>query len=341
MLQALNDWKAAYGSEEPGGNTTPIGNIFTHLVTIPPPNPAQCSLPVGLGGQVNGNPCWTKLRFPVSQYWPSNSVPPALIRAWFEVDFAYGNYTTPNGVASYVIRNPRVVSPDGPVFIQDVKFFLNGIYRENYGEAYRQVDTVVDAASFGTGCSVPGATNPLVPFDPNTIGSGCVPSTSPLFSTSPSSSGILQERDPELGIRDQISFSFVYFQPGVVGDCLDIGMWQQQIFTPISLGAVQCLNCHQASGQIPEAGQRFNMNPNDPVNNPLDTVTGLPIYNEAQRLMRVCKKFLQRSTLHSPANSPIIVQPFQGMNGMPPQVGFTSFAPYWIDWIERERDLRQ
>src|SRR5262249_36864223 len=146
------------------------------------------------------NKCWTKLRFPFSKMYPA----PAgeIARGWFEVDFAYENYKTDIAGASYVLRNFRVVSPDSPVYVFDIKTFVNGTYHSEYGEAYRMVDTVVDKAQFGLNCRIPAAPTP---FDPNSIGSGCIPLTQALFSTSSSASGILQET-----AQDTISFSFEY-----------------------------------------------------------------------------------------------------------------------------------
>lgn len=53
--------------------------------------------------------------------------------------------------------------------------------------------------------------------------------------------------------------------------------------------------------------------------------------------MNVCNKFLQRVNFTLPNSSPIIIQPRQGLNGMPPQENFEQVAPDWLYWIERER----
>lgn len=317
------------------GEEVPIGNVFTSKISIPAP-PSNCTLP---GGLVAGGNCWMKLKFPVKQFTPPAG--PELARAWFEVDFAYESFESESTPASYVIRNPRVVTPDSEVYIFDVKIFLNGTYKPEYGAAYRQIDMVVGKTVFNGTCNVPAAPTA---FDPYAIGGSCTPSTPPLFSTAASASGIIQElpkRDKEGQVirnsdgsiaypgPDQISFSFEYFQKGIVGDCKDLALFDQNVFGPIKQGAIACLDCHKASGAIPEAGRRFNMDPNDPVNGATAN----------ERLTTICRKFLQRSNFVLPPNSPIIVQPKQGLNGMPAQPNFNFFAPDWISWIEREAEL--
>jgi hypothetical protein len=252
---------------------------------------------------------------------PPNS---AIARAWFEIDFAYENYTTTQGAASYVLKNPRVVSPDGPVYIHDVHIFLDGKYHSEYGEAYQNVDQVVDTWIPGSGCSIPPAPTP---FDPNALSyPACLPAVPALFSTAASASGILQVNDPATGNPDQIGFSFDYFQPGVVGNCKEQALWYTNVYTPIKIGAVACLNCHRSGGMVTEAGQRFNMDDTDPANGPDPTT--------AQQV--ICQRFMQRANLGQPSQSAIIVQPLQGLNGMPAQPNFNYFEPKWIEWISSE-----
>ena len=338
MMRMIQDWKLSYdvvGKPAPTGTVIPTGKIFTNPLPVPSPDPARCKLPVDLQCSPDvtsstalacANKCWTKLRFPVSKMSPLPSAD--LGRAWLEADIAYENYAGELGVASYVIKNPRVVSPDVAIYVHDIKIFLNGTYRPEYGEAYRQVDTVVDKALFGDSCVVPHAP---APFDPGSIGgmaNSCVPSVQPLFSSSASAAGIVQERDYKVS-PDQIAFSFEYFQKGLVGDCKDTALFDEQVYKPIKIGAVACLTCHKSKGDISEAGQRFNMDPDDLSNGATPEL----------RLATVCRRFLQRSNFSLPDNSPIIVQPRQGLNGMPPQDNFNYFAPNWINWIEQEAKL--
>ena len=365
MLGLLQQWKAALSQGEGGGGEVPIGNVFTGALPVPntSPFPGQpaCNLPADLAISADnpGNRCWTKLKFPVSQFLPESARIPLISRAWLEVDFAYGNYESAAGPAAYVIRNPRVVSPDSPVYIFDVKFFQNGIYRPNHFEAYRQVDKVVPSTQFPSPCpTVPAFPNPYGPNLPN----NCVHTSPPLFSTSPSSSGIVQERNhSHPSGPDTISFSFEYFQPGILRNCIDLAVFRTHVFNPIKIGALACLNCHRQGGGIGEAGRRFNMDPEDPINwnNSFDVrypsghpqagqlvvVRPLPLSNPPTRTpqelqimdMNVCNKFLQRVNFTLPNSSPIIIQPRQGLNGMPPQENFEQVAPDWLYWIERER----
>jgi hypothetical protein len=361
MLSLLEQWKAALNQGEGGGEVIPIGNVFTAPLPVPNPSPATCALPADLAISADhpNNRCWTKLKFPVIQFTPVSARLPQIARAWFEVDFAYGNYESAAGPAAYVIRNPRVISPDTAVYVFDVKFFQNGQYQPNHFEAYRQVDKVVPSTQFPSPC-------PAVPAFPNSYGpnlpSNCVHTSPPLFSTSPSSSGIvqIQNQSHPLG-RDTIGFSFEYFQPGILRNCVDLPVFRTHVFNPIKIGAVACLNCHRQGGGIGEAGRRFNMDPEDPINwtNSFDVrypaghpqagqlvvVRPLPLSNPPTRTtqelqimeMNVCNKFLQRVNFTLPNSSPIIIQPRQGLNGMPPQENFEQVAPDWLYWIERER----
>jgi hypothetical protein len=248
---------------------------------------------------------------------------PTLARAWFEVDFAYANYASTNGPASYVIKNPRVVSPDGSVYIHDARIFINGVYHPEYGEDYQNIDTVVNTWTPGANCTIPAAPKP---FDPNSLATNCTPSVPALPSTAESASGILQVNDPTTGPADQISFSFDYFQSGVAGKCNQQSLWYTNVYLPIKNGQVACLNCHKSGGGVTEAGQRFNMDDMDPLNGA----------TPAQAQVTICQKFLQRTNFAQPELSSIIVQPLGGLNGMPAQPNFNYFEPRWIDWIKAE-----
>lgn len=362
MQTQVQAWYSAY--QTAGGGSTapttsiPLGNIRTVAITIPAPNPQKCNLPVDLACTYDGknsqqlqqiqnpsdpsnpndlifvptsctNGCWTKLRFPVKTMTPAIT-DPTIARAWFEVDFAYENYASSQGPVSYVIKNPRIVSPDGPVYVHDIRIFINGVYHPEYGEDYQNVDQIVNTWTPGLGCSIPAAPTW---FDPNILnsmqdaqGNKCIPSVPALPSTADSASGILQVNDPATHPMDQISFSFDYFQAGVVAPCSNLNLWMTNVYNPIKIGAVACLNCHKSGGGVTEAGQRFNMDDSD-------TINGATL---AQRQATICQKFLQRSNFAAPEQSSIIVQPLGGLNGMPAQPNFSFFEPNWIAWINSE-----
>ena len=467
MIQLINQWQQAYsssggGSGPPQGTTVLIGNVFTNPQTIPSPNP-NCAAdgflpnPIGSGTAAGGgattlactydgidnqqnnpvtgvppaactNTCWTKLRYPVPQMspQPSNSI----ARSWFEVDFAYDNYATTSGPASYVVANPRVVSLDSAVYVHDVRIFLNGAYEPNYGQEYQNADLIVtpwtppsltgntvlhsttvssvsSTAGITVGSSISGngipsgttvtaasgttltlsnqatatATGVTLTVCGNAGGNAAaaaaaiaapasnwltgtnavtyaaaieacnIPSVPNIYSTAITASGILQVNNPTTQTPDQIAFSFDYFQSGITSPCQKQSLWLTNVYTPIKLGALQCLNCHKSGGQVTEAGQRFNMDDSDPSNcpagSPIDNgtaagdvggqcyVTGCTC-TQAQAQVTVCEKFMQRTNLANPSQSAIIVQPSDGLNGMPQQAGFSDFAPAWEAWINSE-----
>jgi hypothetical protein len=339
MVNLITTWKAAYGSKANlGGAPVDTGNYFTAQVTIPP-NPTGCvpdgddntgrtnllGTPDAGGGtstDANGNTitvvqsiCWMKLKFPLSQVTPA--LPSSLSRAWLEVDLAYENLSTVLGIASYTFKNPRIVSPDQAIYVHDLKTFMNGNYHPEYGVVYQDIDKTVPTAAFPSPCNAlpafPGAYTP---------GANCVPTVPSLYSTASSATGILSEGTP-----DKISFSFEYLQVGSVAPCGDLNMFTTKVYNPIKVGAMLCLNCHKAAGDVTLAGQRFNMDATDATANP-------------GGMADVCKGFLERSIFASPSTSPIIVQPEKGTNGMPAQLNFTAdFAPTWICWINRENCL--
>ena len=341
VKKLILDWKAASEAAggSGGGEDIRVGNIFTAQIKVPPPNPMACPNPAALkctsdgldGGNPCTNVCWTKLKFRADQMTAASGLTNTALaakvkRAWFEIDIAYENYASDAGPASYVLRNPRVVSADGPVYIFDVKTWLNGNYRPELGGAYQKIDVVADKALFGSDCSIPASPTAI---DPNAIGAKCIPAAAPLFSTAASAAGILQEKT-SLTDPDKVSFSFEYFQEGVAGECNALDDFYNKVYAPIQIEAVRCLACHKAAGEVSEAGMRFNMDLTDPVNGA----------NPDARRKTVCRKFLQRSNLNYPDNSPIIVQPTQGLNGMPAQVNFDSFKGDWKSWIETEASLR-
>lgn len=346
LLNHIATWKASYPGEIPG-DAISIGKVFTQELQIPLPEPDRCDVSMDLACSAEGvkkdpdrpsrsvsceNKCWKKLRFPLKNLVPRPSA--ELSRAWFEIDFSYETYHSALGPAAYVLKNPRLISPDSAAFIHDVKLFINGKYKPNYAHAYRNIDIVVDKAVFTPYCT--NTNDPTtctacpVPADPNTMNPKCVPGTTPLFSTAASASGIIQENDPATA-KETISFSFEYLQKGVAADCKNLGMWKDYVWKPIEIGAVACLNCHKVTGGVSEAGQRFNMDHKDAANGYNGTAdSGLPA---------VCKKFLQRTNFAIPDTSPIIVQPRQGLNGMPAQQNFNYYSPDWIDWIECEKGV--
>lgn len=339
LIALIDQWRiASAAGGSPGGEDIRLGNIITAELPVPAPSPALCRGPADLActsdGLNNGLPClnrcWTKLKYSASQMRgmggaQNTANAPNVVRSWFEIDFAYENYNTESGPASYVLRNPRLISADGPVFIFDAKLWLNGNYRPEHGGAYRRIDTVVDRAIFGTGCNIPASPNPINPYN---IGNGCLPSAQPLFSTAASAAGIIQEKTSAMD-PDKIAFSFEYYQDGLAGDCRDLNLFLVNVYDPIQRQAVACLDCHKSGGLVSEAGQRFNMDLTDPAN-------GATLVD---RQKTVCKKFLQRANFAYPDSSPIITQPTQGLNGMPAQPNFSSFAPDWKVWIEREKNL--
>lgn len=361
-----------------GSNTSvaiPIGNVFTAPITVPSPNAAACPLPDN--GSLNGpscsysnlnstqgsfnnanppvftpdsctNSCWTKLRYPVTKMSPAPTGA-SIQRAWFEVDFIYDNYTTPNGAASYSFKNPRVVSPDGPVYVHNVRTFINGAYYPNYGEDYQNADLVVNQWNYSsqvaynsqgvkdsTVCSMipaaPTAFDPNILNNPDGQGNVCIPSVPVLRSTDDSASGILQVNPPDANGNptDTLAFSFDYFQSGIVSNCTEQAMWYANVYAPIKNGALACLNCHKAGGAVSQAGQLFNMDDGSVTG---DTINGP---NPAAAQVTICQKFLQRTSLGNPQQSSIIVQPEDGLNGMPAQANFDYYKPSWIAWISAE-----
>lgn len=345
LIGLINAWKAASAaSGNPGGEEVRVGNIITSAINVPAPNPTLCVSAADLActtdGLLNGatctNKCWTKLKFPASQMTgikgAANTAADASVnRSWFEIDFAYENYNSASGPASYVLRNPRVIAPDGAVYIFDTKIWLNGNYRPELGGAYRKIDTVVDKATFDNSCTIARAPAAL---DPTLIGASCRPASAPLYSTAASAAGILQEKT-SLTAPDVLAFSFEYYKSGAAGECQFPDVFMDKVYAPIQRFSVGCLHCHTSSGSdgtygtggsLLEAGKRFNMDLNDPLNGATADA----------RKMAVCKKFLQRSNFKVPDSSPIITQPTQGLNGMPAQPNFDAYAPDWRAWIEME-----
>jgi hypothetical protein len=381
MTDLISDWKASFSSTGSGSLTgdSSTAIVFTSALPVPPPNPAVCNLPEDLscspdiktdrkdasGNKLCANRCWTKLRYPVSQFTVAAGTPDSqnplkdstLQRAWLEVDFAYENYASDLGVAAYVLKNPRVMSPDGPVYVHDIGLYLNGQYRSNYGQAYHNVDIVVDKANFNITdsngqktCNLPSYPTPV---DFNTLDAQptknyCVPSVAPLFSTAASAADIFQERT-SLTNPDTISFSFGYFQTGMLGNCKQPNVWLNQVYKPIVRGSIDCLDCHKPAGAVTEAGQRFDMyaanyvtaatnpDPNAAAAYMAKNFSDLDSTTQSQ-LQTVCQRFLQRTNLQNPSLSPIIVQPVQGLNGMPPRANFQLYNSdkWWIGWIKAE-----
>jgi hypothetical protein len=317
------------------------------------------------GNKLCANRCWTKLRYPVARFsvlpgTPDSQNPikePSLQRAWLEVDFAYENYASDLGVAAYVVRNPRIMSPDGPVFVHDMGIFLNGQYKSNYGQAYHGIDMAVDKANFNVTdssgnktCNLPAYPTPVdfSKLEAQPTKNYCVPSVAPLFSTAASASDIFQERTTS-SRPDLISFSFGYFQSGKLGNCKEPNIWLNQVYKPIVRGSIDCLDCHKPAGAVTEAGQRFDMyaanyvtaaNDPDPAKAAAylaKNFTDLDSTTQAQ-LHTVCQRFLQRTNLQTPSTSPIIVQPIQGLNGMPPRPNFLLYNSdkWWLGWIKAE-----
>lgn len=349
-------------------NVIPIGNVFTSPIAVPSPDPVNCPLPdmgtlngpscafsnlnSAKGSFNNANPpvftpanctnkCWKKLRYPVPQMTPAPTSA-SLQRAWFEVDFIYDNYTSANGNASYSYKNPRVVSPDGPVYVHNVRTFINGQYYPNYGQDYQNADMVVNQWKYAgaLGCeNIPAAPTSFNPNSPNMFLNGpdggghvCIPSVPVLQSTDDSASGIVQVTPPDANGNptDTLSFSFDYFQPGIVSACTEQALWYKNVYAPILNGALACLNCHKSGGAVTEAGQLFNMDDGSVSG---DTVNGP---TPAQAQVTICQKFLQRVSLSNPAQSSIIVQPEDGLNGMPAQANFGYYKPSWEAWIQAE-----
>jgi hypothetical protein len=380
MTALITQWKTYYGKNGTlPGAPVDTGNYFTNQLPIPP-NPAGC---VPTDGDPNnsahnllGSPdfaagtttladgtvitlqqsvCWMKLTYPITQITPG--LDPSLSRATFVVDVAYENLDTSLGPASYVFKNPRIISPDQPIYVHDVKTFVDGTYHPEYGVLYQNIDMVVAPATFGTdpGHNTPPAApfcNALTPFpsayDP---GPNCAPGVAPLYAASASASGITSgywanNPDPTQATHgtDTLGFSFEYLQKGITSQCKDLNTFYTQIYTPIHNGALLCLNCHKQGGEVSLAGQRFNMDPTDTLVNP---GTGFPtsLFDPAGNpggMAVVCQRFLQRSNFSYPEVSPIIVQPAKGLNGMPAQVNFTAdFEDNWIGWIKREACLQQ
>lgn len=336
MMDLVSKWKQAFDSRDLGNNV-PKGNIFTPRFTVPAGKPGGCNLPGGLA-DINGA-CWTKVRFSARDFTDAQGrpvMPPSLHRAWFEFDFAYNAEQTDSGPASYTVRNPRVVSVDAPIYVFDIKFFLNGEYRSDYGAGYRSIDQSIAKTDIfgGTGCNG-WPFNQSGWFNPNSIPNDCKPQSP--YLTPASIPSIIQVRNGDNLDRDgnplpgegydQISFSFEYFREDLVRDCANQSFWQMYVYGPIERGAVACLNCHTSTAPS-EAGKRFNMDFNDVINGA----------TEAERRRNICRKFLQRTNFSLPHTSPIIVQPRQGLNGMPPQPNFDVFMPKWLEWINLEAD---
>lgn len=380
MIDLINAWKAAFSSTGPGslpGETT-TAVVYTDALPVPAPNPAGCKLPEDLscspdikvdrvdakGNKLCANKCWSKLRYPVAKFsvlpgTPDSQNPmkdASLQRAWLEVDFAYENYASNLGVAAYVLKNPRIMSPDGPVYVHDLGLYLNGQYKSNYGQAYHNIDMVVDKANFNVTdssgkklCNLPPFPTPV---DFSTLDalstSYCVPSVAPLFSTAASAADIFQERTAPTN-PDTIAFSFGYMQSGKLGNCKEPNVWLNQVYKPIVRGSIDCLDCHKPAGAVTEAGQRFDMYAANYVTGATDAdpskaaayiaknFSDLDSTTQAQ-LQTVCQRFLQRSNLQNPSLSPIIVQPVQGLNGMPPRANFQLYNSdkWWIGWIKAE-----
>jgi hypothetical protein len=382
MTDLITAWKAAYSTSSGSGpvtTTTMTATVYTHAIPVPSPNPAGCTLPADLscspdikydrtdasGNKLCANKCWSKLRYPVAKMsvlpgTPDSQNPlkdPTLQRAWLEVDFAYENYASDLGIAAYVVRNPRIMSPDGPVYVHDLGLYLNGVYKASYGQAYHSIDTVVDKANFDVTdpsgnkiCNVP-AFPTAVDFstiDAHPSTSYCVPAVAPLFSTAASAADIFQERT-DASRPDLISFSFGYLQSGKLGNCQEPNMWLNQVYKPIVRGSVDCLDCHKPAGAVTEAGQRFDMYAANYVTAATDpdptkssaylakNFSDLDSATQAQ-LQTVCQRFLQRTNLRNPSSSPIIVQPIQGLNGMPPRANFLLYDSdkWWLGWIKAE-----
>ena len=337
VTNLILSWKkalAAVGGTN-GGQDIRVGNIFTSKIKVPAPDPMTCRDPSDLKCTSDGldagkpclNRCWTKLKFPASLMTAApgaknTAIDPNVKRSWFEIDFAYVAYASDAGPASYVLRNPRVISVDGPVYIFDVKTWQNGTYRATESGDYEKIDTVVDKAIFSGTCTVPASP---AAFDPYATGAGCLAAAQPLFSTASSTAKIIQEKTA-LDDPDQLNFSFEYYQEGVAGDCMELDMFLTKVYRPIQIQAVACLDCHKTGGAVSEAGMRFNMSLDEAVNGP----------NDLERKKTVCKKFLQRSNFNFVDNSPILVQPTQGLNGMPAQANFDSFKPDWKSWVQSE-----